>query len=247
MSAGGNAVYRFENQSQELKDWARNIALQDDGDIATGYIWNEDKELLVITDSESLDFGNLEVSNLRVSSSSVDTAASTITSLEINRGGREDAAGQSVTSTFTVTNNVGAKKLALDNDDLGFTGQINVAAASSTSQLTGGKLLSELKDLEPGELTNELANTFMSVVDESITQLNANRADFGSSQNQIESSLRSMQTTQVNLKAAESVIRDVDYAAESANFNKQNIVAQAGTYAMSQANAVSQNVLRLLQ
>jgi flagellin len=54
--------------------------------------------------------------------------------------------------------------------------------------------------------------------------------------------------TQVtNTKAAESVIRDVDYAQESANFNKQNIVAQAGTYAISQANASQQNVLRLLQ
>jgi flagellin len=56
-----------------------------------------------------------------------------------------------------------------------------------------------------------------------------------------------MQTTHTNLKAAESVIRDVDYAAESANFNKQNIIAQAGTYAMSQANAAQQNVMRLLQ
>ncbi|RXI40520.1 flagellin, partial [Malaciobacter mytili] len=50
-----------------------------------------------------------------------------------------------------------------------------------------------------------------------------------------------------NILNAESVIRDVDYAQESANFNKQNIIAQAGTYAMSQANATQQNVLRLLQ
>jgi len=54
--------------------------------------------------------------------------------------------------------------------------------------------------------------------------------------------------TQVtNTKAAESVIRDVDYAQESANFNKQNIISQAGTYAISQANSTSQNVMRLLQ
>jgi flagellin len=56
-----------------------------------------------------------------------------------------------------------------------------------------------------------------------------------------------MMTQQTNIKAAESVIRDVDYAQESANFNKQNIISQAGTYAMSQSNAVQQNVLRLLQ
>jgi len=54
-------------------------------------------------------------------------------------------------------------------------------------------------------------------------------------------------TQATNVKAAESIIRDVDYAAESANFNKQNIIAQAGSYAISQANAVQQNVTRLLQ
>ncbi|MGJ0494433.1 hypothetical protein NG780_06035 [Aliarcobacter cryaerophilus] len=43
------------------------------------------------------------------------------------------------------------------------------------------------------------------------------------------------------------MIRDVDYAEESANFNKLNIISQAGSYAISQSNAVSQNVLRLLQ
>jgi flagellin len=56
-----------------------------------------------------------------------------------------------------------------------------------------------------------------------------------------------MMTQVTNIKAAESVIRDVDYAAETANFNKQNIIAQAGTYAQSQANAMQQNITRLLQ
>nr|WP_082946420.1 flagellin [Aliarcobacter skirrowii] len=54
-------------------------------------------------------------------------------------------------------------------------------------------------------------------------------------------------TQSTNIKAAEAIIRDVDYAAESANFNKMNIISQAGSYAISQANAAQQNVLRLLQ
>ena len=54
-------------------------------------------------------------------------------------------------------------------------------------------------------------------------------------------------TQATNVKAAESIIRDVDYAQESANFNKLNIISQAGSYAISQSNAVQQNVLRLLQ
>ena len=92
-----------------------------------------------------------------------------------------------------------------------------------------------------------VARSYMKNVDSAINQLNSWRSDVGSTQNQLESALRNMMTQQTNIKAAESVIRDVDYASESANFNKQNIIAQAGTYAMSQANAVQQNVLRLLQ
>ena len=87
----------------------------------------------------------------------------------------------------------------------------------------------------------------MSTIDTALTNLNTVRSEFGSAQNQVESALRNMMTTHTNLKAAESIIRDVDYAAESANFNKQNIIAQAGTYAISQANQVQQNVLKLLQ
>ena len=73
------------------------------------------------------------------------------------------------------------------------------------------------------------------------------RSDIGSVQNQLESTVRNISTTQVNVTAAKSTIMDVDFAAESASFSKHNILAQSGSYAMSQANAVQQNVLRLLQ
>ncbi len=92
-----------------------------------------------------------------------------------------------------------------------------------------------------------IARTYIAALDSALTQLNGWRADIGSTQNQLQSSIRNMMTQVTNTLAAESVIRDVDYAQESANFNKQNIIAQAGTYAISQANATSQNVLRLLQ
>jgi len=91
------------------------------------------------------------------------------------------------------------------------------------------------------------ARSFLATVDSALTTLNSWRADVGSTQNQLESSIRNTMTAVTNIKAAESVIRDVDYASESANFNRQNIIAQAGTYAISQANASQQNVMRLLQ
>jgi flagellin len=96
-------------------------------------------------------------------------------------------------------------------------------------------------------LTTGSAATLQTSVDTAINNLNKNRGQIGSTQNQVESAVRNLMTMSTNVKAAESIIRDVDYAAESANFNKQNIISQAGSYAISQANSVQQNVLKLLQ
>jgi len=72
------------------------------------------------------------------------------------------------------------------------------------------------------------------------------RSDTGSTQSQIESSLRNILTATTNIAAAESVIRDVDYAQETANFNKHSIIGNAATYAQTQANALPDDVLKLL-
>ena len=119
----------------------------------------------------------------------------------------------------------------------------NTAIHSNTSGLG----LGTLKGLGANGLTTALAASEQETIDDAITTLNGYRGDIGSTQNQVESAVRNLMTQATNVKAAESIIRDVDYAAESANFNKQNIISQAGSYAISQANAVQQNVLRLLQ
>ncbi|WP_265734134.1 flagellin, partial [Poseidonibacter lekithochrous] len=116
-----------------------------------------------------------------------------------------------------------------------------IVTAGTVRSNTGGLALSGLKDDASGGAANLSAaasRAYLDDVDTALNTLNGWRADFGSTQNQLESAVRNQMTQQTNIKAAESVIRDVDYAAESANFNKQNIIAQAGTYAMSQANAV---------
>jgi len=98
-----------------------------------------------------------------------------------------------------------------------------------------------------GAFSKGLLSAGQALVDSAITKLNGYRGDIGSTQNQVESAVRNLMTQSTNVKAAESIIRDVDYARESANFNKLNIISQAGSYAISQANSVQQNVLRLLQ
>ncbi len=91
------------------------------------------------------------------------------------------------------------------------------------------------------------SETTIASMDVAIGKVDAKRATLGAAQNRLESNVRNISVTQVNITAAESNIRDVDFAQESANFAKHNILAQSGSYAMSQANAVQQNVLRLLQ
>ncbi|EAI0691227.1 flagellin, partial [Campylobacter coli] len=98
-----------------------------------------------------------------------------------------------------------------------------------------------------GVTTLKGAMAVMDIAETAITNLDQIRADIGSVQNQLQVTINNITVTQVNVKSAESQIRDVDFASESANFSKYNILAQSGSYAMSQANAVQQNVLKLLQ
>jgi flagellin len=95
--------------------------------------------------------------------------------------------------------------------------------------------------------TQEGAQIGMMVADAALKTLDKVRSDLGSTQNQLTSTISNISTTKVNVDAAESTIRDVDFASESSNFTKMQILSQAGTFAMSQANASSQNVMSLLQ
>ena len=117
----------------------------------------------------------------------------------------------------------------------------------SLNSNTVGLSLGALSAAAGGTLTKTIAAAQQTVINKAITTLNAYRGDIGSTQNQVESAVRNLMTQSTNVKSAESIIRDVDYAQESANFNKQNIISQAGSYAISQANTIQQNVLKLLQ
>ncbi len=169
----------------------------------------------------------------------------TDTSLSINFGDNTVSFTAEISAETDALVMTTTESLTLNATDSLATAKLEVSSGTGADLLTGGDLLSNLDAATV--LTADDALSYLATVDEALTQLNTARSAFGSGQNQVESALRNMMTTQTNLEAAESIIRDVDYASESANFNKQNIIAQAGTYAISQANQVQQNVLKLLQ
>ncbi|EOI2851278.1 flagellin, partial [Campylobacter jejuni] len=80
-----------------------------------------------------------------------------------------------------------------------------------------------VKDETAGVTTLKGAMAVMDIAETATTNLDQIRADIGSVQNQLQVTINNITVTQVNVKAAESTIRDVDFAAESANFSKYNI------------------------
>jgi flagellin len=87
----------------------------------------------------------------------------------------------------------------------------------------------------------------LSDIDDAIKNVSKVRADFGAVQNRLEHRLNNLATYQENLTASESRIRDVDMAAEMTKFTKLNILQQAGTSMLAQANQAPQGVLSLLR
>ncbi|EJW6472959.1 flagellin, partial [Campylobacter jejuni] len=149
------------------------------------------------------------------------------------------------TNTITISAASQLSKVYNVSAGSGFSSQSGLSQFATMKTSVGNSL--GVKAETAGVTTLKGAMAVMDIAETATTNLDQIRADIGSVQNQLQVTINNITVTQVNVKAAESTIRDVDFAAESANFSKYNILAQSGSYAMSQANAVQQNVLKLLQ
>lgn len=94
-----------------------------------------------------------------------------------------------------------------------------------------------------------IANSKLAVdsIDSALTDVNNYRANVGATQNRIEYTISNLSNVNENMEAARSAIKDADYATESANLARTQVLQQAGMSMLSQANQTSQNVLQLLQ
>ena len=137
----------------------------------------------------------------------------------------------------------GGLSLVMTADWQGFNSIVKQTALSAQSVVS----LVQIANQTAGVTTLKGAMAMMDIVETAILNVDQIRANIGSAQQQIDSTINNISTTQVNLKSAESVIRDLDFASESANYSKSSILAQSGAYALAQANASSQYVMQLLQ
>ncbi len=121
--------------------------------------------------------------------------------------------------------------------------------STNASQLGvgGSGSFSSLAQVKGSSLISGQANEVLKVIDKAIDDITNLRGNLGSFQaNTLETGLNSLRVTQENLTSAESTIRDVDFAEESSNFTRNNILVQSSTAMLAQANQLPQQVLKLL-
>jgi len=128
---------------------------------------------------------------------------------------------------------------------------INITDNSSGAALTAGGLtsysskLTSLATLDISTVSG--SNTAINIIDAAIDQINTQQADLGAIQNRFTSTIGNLNTSSTNLSAAQSRIEDTDYASETANLAHFQILQQAGTAMLAQANSLPNSILTLLR
>ena len=126
---------------------------------------------------------------------------------------------------------------ALGVDKVKVTGSIEIPGTDEDGNTT----------TETVDATADNISAQLKTIDDAINQVSGQRADLGAVQNRLEHTINNLGTSSENLTAAESRIRDVDMAKEMMTFTKNNILQQAATAMLAQANAQPQTVLQLLR
>ncbi|EAK1865903.1 flagellin A [Campylobacter jejuni] len=198
--------------------------------------------------ADAMGFGSVNKGVMLAGASSVSAYMSTAGSGFSAGSGYSVGSGKGYSTVLVTTNPITISATSQLSKVYNVSAGSGFSSGSTLSQFATMKTTAfGVKDETAGVTTLKGAMAVMDIAETAITNLDQIRADIGSVQNQVTSTINNITVTQVNVKAAESQIRDVDFAAESANYSKANILAQSGSYAMAQANSVQQNVLRLLQ
>ena len=161
-----------------------------------------------------------------------------------------DALSEELTRISASTNFNGIDLLTAAAAGTPLTFQVGAGSAAAANQITVNLVDVAAIGTTTAALTYDTAaNAALSIdaLDTAITTISTARGELGAQQNRFESAINSLAVTGENLAAAESRIRDTDMAAEMVNYTRANILSQAGTAMLAQANQSTQGVLQLLR
>jgi flagellin len=188
--------------------------------------------------TEVLDFNQLGI-RITLNSTAGETAANLIASFtNVNN----DVV--TVTGSGSAKLQVGANTTAYDTMNIAFN-DVRATQATGLNLLTAGAV--DWTSSATIVASNTASQAFINQVDAAITTLNTRRSDLGAAQNRLEHTVNSLGVSVENLTASESRIRDADVAELSSQMASNQILQQAGTAVLAQANQASQSVLTLLR
>lgn len=187
--------------------------------------------------------GDLTVNGISVGAIAVDSSATE------RAGGLRDAVNSVSGQTGVYAVNDTATTVTLVSTTSAITVGMGGTATTATTGLTAGAtaLASNTGFAALDISTTAGADTAMQAMDAALAAVNNGRADLGAIQNRFSSVVSNLQTTSENLSASRARIRDTDFAKETAELTRTQILQQAGTAMLAQANQVPQNVLSLLR
>jgi flagellin len=151
------------------------------------------------------------------------------------RFGLSTGAGAGSVLWVDANNNVGTDSITITIDTL-TTGAINIGTFGATGAGNAQFLTSQTASV-----------TAISALDSAINSVNTMRSNMGAYINRLEHAINNLNISNTNQQAAESQIRDVDFASETSKYTRNQILTQSGTAMLAQANAVPQSVLSLLK
>ena len=161
-----------------------------------------------------------------------------------------DVGGQPSTATVPLDGTTGAAAVVGGRIEFSSDAGFSISSSITTgSAVTGGVTIgSDLQSVDQVDVsTVEGANNALKTIDSALNLINRNRADLGAIQNRFASTIANLNTTTENLSASRSRIQDTDFAQETATLTRGQILQQAGTAMLAQANSLPNGVLSLLR
>ncbi|MDR4517460.1 MAG: flagellin [Nitrosomonas sp.] len=227
MTLNGNSISANVTDTSDLSGLASAInGLQSLTGVTASFGDPANKSAITLTTSDGRDIALQDFNNSGATKTADFTAGVTTRTLT---GG---AATDSAIATGTVELSSSAGQITVGN------GNADVFGASTSA-------FNSVATLDISSATG--AQTAIETLDAALAQINSSRGDLGAIQNRFSSTIANLQTTAENLSASRSRIQDADFAAETANMTRGQILQQAGTAILAQANSLPNNVLSLLR
>lgn len=226
--------------------------------------------------SGSIDVNGVQINLSYGSNDSVADRQNALVTAINNKAGQSGVRAEAFGSTFRLISDDG-RNISVDNYQGVIGSQLGLSSTAITNNVVQGTIaLTSAGKIDLGTITGNISNSGFEVgtygsgedgtliqdvditsvegailalaaVDNALNVINLQRANLGAIQNRFESTIENQQITSENLAASNSRIRDADFAAETAELSRTQVLQQAGLSILSQANAQPQNVLQLLQ